>query len=403
MNKTSPIITLAALLLGTPLLADFGMKFTSDQVKAVRLDQEKAQLSFRFQAPFDTDLQAIALHCREAQDPPAYLVSVFKDKNGKPHGLSMGDASLVPKANTWSLMTLDEESLPIVADQSYHLLIRWDEKRGGKHKVGTIGPDNWASFTATTGTNEFYPYDEKPNTGSTVLFGKSKRKLKSLGLQPVFLAEGRGRRYFGNSYTHSLARSIHGNGTPEDISDDVWQAQILHFHCGTISTDVNLRLRKIGNPKTGLKMDVLRHDYKKHKVIHKFTLDVSTETLTSKEWSWVKVVLPKKTGRSFSPDCQYFALHTTAGSGGPGNSNKDCKNCYQISGSSADRGLTGAQDITFDGAAHQSRATWSRAGTHWIDNFNEDLNIYVQSKPCSGAHLPLTPIPTPARPLGGRP
>ncbi|HTC19971.1 MAG TPA: hypothetical protein VK859_03935, partial [bacterium] len=178
------------LLLAAPWArADFGNWFVANQRLSTPLDSSDKKLSFRFTCQDNMNLTAAAVYCVEASNPPAYQISLQADENGSPSGEPLAFSSYIPRSQTWTTVPL--ESVPLLKDKVYYLVLEQDVKRGGDHAVGVIGPANWASFLSTDVLNHLHPNDGSPDpAANTMLFENN--QWKELNQEPVYAVYGEG-------------------------------------------------------------------------------------------------------------------------------------------------------------------------------------------------------------------
>ncbi len=378
-----------ALLLGTSSFAygDFGCHFVVNFRQATAIDGIQKKLSFRFTCQEDMNVIALSLYCEEAQIPPAYQISLREDEKGKPSSSFLESSSVTPKGSGWVTLPINE--VPLLAGKVYHMVIEQDVNRGGDHPVGVIGTNNFAAFSYTDPLNNFYPNSETPDPNLNVLqFEKGQWKV--LNQEPLFALHGTGQRIQGNPYDETKVRAIHGNGTPDDPSDDVIQGQALHPHYGFHPKGFVIRVKKQGNPTAPLnyRVYVIRH------LAHTTSLAFSGEALkpqqVSNSFQWVTIGTIGKDGPiDFPPECRYVVFQTNSGKAStdtPG-----CEDCYLLSDVGNSGNLPGAGDLSFDGGAHLSRAVYSLDGWKtWIDEFERDSHVIILGPP---------PPPAPSRPI----
>ncbi|HEY5039122.1 MAG TPA: hypothetical protein VIJ93_08640 [bacterium] len=399
---TRPFFILFFLFTVQILNADYGSRFLVNARIATALDETQKKISYRVTCQEDMNVIAISFFCEEAIHPPAYLASVQEDANGKPSSRSLGSVSVVPRGKGW--ITLPVNELQLFKGTVYHLVLEQDTNRGGRHSVGIIGPRNYASFAYTDIPNHMLPSDEKPDPKAEVL-AYEKGAWHELRRQPLYILHGSGSHAEGDPYDDFNLLPIHGNGTPNDPSDDVLQGECLHPHCGFNPTGFTIRVKKQGNPTSPLNYRVYANDYMHHKT----TLAYFGEGLKPKQigtsFQWVTIGLKKNDPtKGFPPECRYVVFQTDSGravSQGPG-----CEDCYLISSFGNSGSLAEAADLTFDGGAHLSRtATSTDGGANWIDEFESDSNVIILGPDCSSIldsqPAPPQPIPTPLSLLKG--
>jgi hypothetical protein len=307
------------------------------------------------------------------------LVSLAEDDGGKPSKKIITHASLAPKAGAWAVFQFGETQLARGA--TYHALVEFDAMHGGSHPVGIADKQHFANFAST---------EPGPADGSLLL--REGKSWKSVAAKPVFIVMGRNGKSLGNSYAQSGAADIHGNNTPDDDGDDLMQSQALHFYCGTSAKSLRMRVRKVGNPRSPLELELLKHVFVEHRVVSLTRTTALFPESASADWRWVKVALPGQTPVSLPPECHYFALRSAAGRA----EGASCADCWQVSYVEAPEGAQGAEDLTFDAGAHRSRAAWRTGNGPWIDQFNRELHLVVDSGPCPDfGDARLAPIPTP--------
>src|SRR5690606_3660003 len=123
--KNFSLFTILQVLWVSTLHAEFGMPFIVNQSASVIIDQPLSRHAFRFTAPEDSNLSAVALHCADSRSELPVLVSLWSDKKGKPSQL-LAEASYTPKAQSWTVLNLDQDSIPLVQGNSYYIIMKWD-------------------------------------------------------------------------------------------------------------------------------------------------------------------------------------------------------------------------------------------------------------------------------------
>lgn len=368
--------------------ADFGNWFVADKRLSTTLDNSEKKISYRFTCQEDMNLSAVAVFCAEASKPPAYRISLQADESGLPSGIPLSFSSYVPLPQSWSTVPL--EPVPLVKGLVYHLVLEQDVKRGGDHAVGVIGPTHYAAFLSTDVLNHLHPNDGSPDPKTNTLFSDG-RQWKELNQEPVYAVYGEGSRFQGNPYDLPDVRPIYGSGGSNDKSIQVLQGESLHFHCGFAATDLVIRVRKQGNPKSPLNYLLLKNIFQIHKALQIHKAVALTPDQVSSHFQWVTIGFDDRGASNFSPECWFLALQTD--SGGASKNSPGCEDCYLLSVVSNSGGLANASNLTFDGGAHLSRSVYSINGGepfHWLDEFESDANI--------GAIGPTCPPPSPMEP-----
>ncbi len=339
--------------------------------------KNKESLEIHFTADQDIEARGLALRLSAQYPDQAHSLSLYESEAGKlGRHLADGGGTQVKKDEAWLQTWIDGVNLS--QGKSYALRLDWDIFRGGTHSV----PTGQNQAMALIPWVRLDGQGLRPKTWLTQEQGK--RKLDG---EPLWAVLGRGRRIMGQAWRESLTRPIQGLNNAEDQ----WQAQVLHFPCGYTPTRVRARIRRVGNPQASLKWMILKHDYKAHRTELQHSGELKLTQPKSKEWQWAEGDLPA--GLSMPPDCHYVALASAAGSA-QGNS---CLDCYEVSGSRIAWGLDLVHELSWRGGAHKDRASSSRQGKHWIDDYEADLNIVLEGPPCQGPDLPETIplLPTP--------
>ena len=378
---TLPCLSLLLCLWPLSLWADFGLTQVIQNSQTLSLKQNQDAFAILFEAPENLELRSLALRFEEVKGSPSLALNIYETHKGKAGDKAIAVSSLVPSGYAWAVFHFEAANL--IQGKKYYLVLQADTHRGGHHAVDSLDKNKSASFAAQSEQNS-KPYKILEKKGDNWI---------PLNLSPVFILHADKDRLYGSSYTQSGAVSIHGNGTPEQLEDDLWQAQALHFKCGSSADYLRLRVRKRGNPQQDLNLEVFKHDYAKHKVssLHK-TVAVKTSE-ASQEWSWQRVKLSPAAPFPLSPVCHYFAFHSAAGRA---DEKEGCQDCWQISYSQTQTGVQGAADLTFDGGAHRSRAASSTQGKHWEDFFERDLNVVIEGVQCpENSNVNTLPLPTP--------
>lgn len=373
-------------------MGDFGNRFVADQGLAVVLNSPALKISFRFTCQDDMSLTAASVYCLDALAPPAYLVSLQGDMNGFPSGISLASSRYTPRAKSWSTIPLG--SALMLKGKVYHLVVESDLLGGGHHPVAVVDSIHFASLLSTDILNHLHPIDQSPDpAANTLLF--EKEKWRTLDQEPVYAVYGTGSHFQGNPYDDPKVLPIFGK---------TLQGQVLHFHCGYPAKALAFRLRKVGNPTAPLKYQILAHNYKSHvcRVLTSGTFLGPEQSPSLFKWVTFGGLIPEAS--TFPAECYYFVLQTD--SGHESKAKGACENCYELSSVGHSGGLAQGSDLTFDGGAHNSRATCSMDGgnpAHWIDDFERDANIVAIGPVCpvseSRAFDPLpTPVPLPNEP-----
>lgn len=383
--------SLLLLLSAQAAWADFGCHFVVRSKTSLALDSSEKKISFRFTCPKDMNLTGASFYCEKTQRPPAYRLSLREDERGSP-AKTLGTSRITPKGAGWNTASFSD--LPLYGGKIYHLVIEYDTHRGGTHAVGTIGPRNFASISCTSPLNPFNPRDERPDPGANVLASEGNR-WKALDLQPLYALHGSGLQSQGNPYDDFGELPIHGNGTPQDASDDVLQGEALHPHGGVDPKGLLLRVRKQGNPTGPLNYRVYRIDHLNHTTNLVFAGRALDSDQVPRSFQWVTIGFgPKDHPQSFPPECRSVVFQTDSGRSSAGTS--ACDDCYLLSAVGNSGGLGSGDDLGFDGGAHLSRAVSSQDGwTTWTDDFERDANVVILG-PYKRIELsPVPPIPTP--------
>ncbi len=378
-----------------PLRADYGCRFLMNSRLSTTLDSSDQKIAFRFTSRQDANVIALSFFCQTAQNPPAYLISLQEDKNGTPSGVPLGTASVVPQPASWITVPLNNISLN--QGKIYHLVIEHNVTRGGFHPVGVIGPNHNAAFAYSDVPNQVDPQDGKPDPQLNVLLFQ-KGVWKKIDRQPIFALHESGSQVQGDPYDDSEALPIHGNGTPQDRSDDVLQGEALHPHCAFTASAIVLRVRAQGRPTAPLNYRVYTNDYRKHITSLAFTGVALNPPQAPSVFQWVTVKLrPEDHPEGFPDECRYIVFQTDSGrasSAAPG-----CEDCYLLSEVGNSGGLADACDLTFDGGPHLSReATSLNGGVSWTDAFERDADVYLVGPDCSSMISDAPPITHPLTP-----
>lgn len=393
MKPFKIIILLSLTALSSPALADFGCHFVVNSRLSTAIDGPGKKLAFRFTCQEDMNVIALSLYCAETKTPPAYLVSLQEDEGGKPSGHPLEASSVTPHPDGWVTIPLNETSL--VGGKVYDLVVEQDTLRGGDHPVGIIGKDNFASFAYTDVLNPFYPHDESPDRKLRVLLFEN-NQWKEVGGQPLFALHGNGNRLQGNPYDSFGERPIHGNGTPDDPSDDVLQGEALHPHTGFFPKGFIIQVRKQGNPTTPLNYRVYAIQHMQHTTSLVYSGEALKPSQVSEKFQWVTIGFTVKDHPvDFPPECRYVVFQTNSGKASA--DGKSCEDCYLLSDVGNSGNLSGAPDLTFDGGAHLSRAVHSYDGWKtWVDEFERDAHVVIIGPPpVFPKTAPANPIPTP--------
>jgi hypothetical protein len=378
-----------------PLWADYGCRFLMNERLSSTLNSSDQKIAFRFTSRQDANVIGLSFFCQDAQNPPAYLISLQEDKNGAPSGIPLGTASLGPRPASWNTVPIN--NIALTQGKIYHLVIEDNITRGGFHPVGVIGPNNNAAFAYSDFSNDVDPQDAKPDSQLNVLLFQ-KGVWKKLDRQPLFAVHESGSQLQGDPYDDSRALPIHGNGTPQDRSDDVLQGEALHPHCAFTASAIVLRVRKEGNPTAPLNYRVYTNDYRKHITSLAFSGVALDPGQAASVFQWVTVKLrPEDHPQGFPDECRYIVFQTDSGqasSSAPG-----CGNCYLLSEVGNSGGLADACDLTFDGGPHLSReATSTNGGVSWIDAFERDANVVLIGPDCSSMISTIAPQTHPLTP-----
>lgn len=391
------LFCLAIIQIGAPMAwSDFGNWFVVNRRLSTPLATSDKKISYRFTCQADMNLTAVAYYCVDAVKPPAYLVSVQEDNDGIPSGIALTSSSCIPRPQSWCTVPLD--SVPLIKDKVYHLVLEQDVNRGGDHPVGTIGPDNWASFLSTDVLNHFHPNDGSPDPNTNVL-SCEKDHWTILNQEPVYALYGAGSQLQGNPYDNPGLRPIYGNGDPKDKVHQVLQGEALHFHCGTLSSAFAIRVTKKGNPKYPLNYMILKNNFQIHKTYPVHTAVALTPDQAPASFQWVTIGFDNRNVSNFSPECWFLVFQTD--SGHPSKNEPGCDDCYVISDAGNSGGLAEAANLTFDGGPHLSRAVYSTDGgssSGWIDEFERDMNIGAIGPVCPSfpqRAFPVLPTPPP--------
>jgi hypothetical protein len=380
--------------------ADFGNWFVANQRLSTPLDTSDKKLSFRFTCQDNMSLTAVAVYCAQASNPPAYQISLQSDERGSPSGEPLAFSSYIPRSQSWTTVPL--ESVPLLKDKVYHLVLEQDVKRGGDHAVGVIGPSNWASFLSTDVLNHLHPNDGSPDpAANTMLFEDN--HWRELDEEPVYAVYGAGEQFQGNPYDDPGIRPVYGSGDGGDKSHQVLQGEALHFHCGFQATSFVLRVRRQGNPTAPLNYLILKNEFQIHETfpVHSGVALAPAQAGTS--FQWVTVGFDDPRTSNFSPECWFLVFQTD--SGRPSKSAPGCEDCYLLSDVGNSGGLAEAANMTFDGGPHLSREVYSTDGGSaykWMDEFERDGNVGALGPPCHIVPFgdPQQLIPTPM-PLDG--
>ena len=394
-------LCLVILLTNTPVAwSDFGNRFVVNKRLSTTLNTSDEKLSFRFTCQADINVTAAAVYCMDATKPPAYIVGLQEDNNGIPSGEFLTFSSYIPRPQSWSTVPLD--SVPLIKGKVYHLVVEQDVKRGGDHPVGTIGPDNCASFLSTDVLNHIHPNDGSPDPQTNVLSFENDH-WKPLDQEPVYALYGAGSQLQGNPYDDPGIRPIYGNGDPKDKTHQVLQGEALHFHCGTLSSAFAIRVRKQGNPKSPLNYMIEKNNFQIHKTYPIYSAVALTAEQVPTAFQWVTIGFGNRSVSNFSPECWFLVFQTDSGS--PSKNDPGCEDCYIISDVGNSGGLADAANMTFDGGPHLSRAVYSTDGgnaSHWIDEFERDTNVVAIGPDCpTYPQREFPSLPTPLPLVGG--
>ncbi len=377
-----------------PARADFGNRFVANQRVSLPLDQSDKKISYRFTCEEDMELTDAAVFCVEAENPPAYLLSLQEDENGRPSGTPLASSSFVPRALSWTTLPLARVLLQ--AGKVYHLVLEQDKLRGGDHPVGVIGPSNWASFLSTDVLNHLHCADGSPDPNTNVL-GFENGQWRELGREPVFAVYGAGNKFLGNPYDDPGQRPIYGDGDPNDKSKQVLQGQALHFHCGFPATAFAIRVKKQGHPASPLNYFILKHFYQIHKTTPTYQAVALDPDQAPSEFQWVTIGFGDRSKSNFSPECWFLVFQTD--SGRPSKDPPGCEDCYVLSDVGNSGGLAYAAQFTFDSGPHLSREVYSLDGgdsLHWQDEFERDANCVAIGPECPPPlKIEYEPVPTP--------
>jgi len=372
-------------------LADYGPTFFADKRVSLPLDGPTQKLSIRFTCREDMGLIGASIFCEKSVQSPSYLGELYPDEKGKPASRPLETVSFVPRSGGW--VTFPMNNISLHEGRVYHLVLTWDAFRGGNHhKVGKIGPGNFASFSATSPLMKSHPRDGAKDAAAALLSFDGKGWTE-LALQPLYALHGLGGKSQGNPYDDPGERAIHGNGTPKEPSDDTLQGEALHPHAGMNPKGMMVRVRKKGNPTVPLRYEVHAIQYMEGKASRVFSGTALRPDQVSSSFQWFTVLFDRKDQpQPFPPECRYIAFRTDSGKA----SADSCEDCYLISDIGSTNGLPGADLFTFDGGAHLSRAATSMdGGKTWSDDFMRDAHVILL-----GSHLPpeakdVPAIPTP--------
>jgi hypothetical protein len=382
-----------------PVLADFGNRFVAHHRLSTVLDSSDKKISYRFTCQEDMDLAAASVFCLKAENPPAYLLSLQADDQGRPSGTALASSHFIPRPQSW--VTLPLSRVPLLKGKVYHLVVEQDALRGGGHPVGVIGPSNCASFLSTDTLNHLHCADGTPDPKTNTLLFEGGH-WRELNQEPIYALYGAGNSLQGNPYDDPGERPIYG-GTPGDKSAQVLQGEALHFHCGYAATAFAVRVRKQGNPTSPLNYSILKNFFQIHKTASIYTAVALNPDQVSPDFKWVTVGFGDRSKSNFSPECWYLVFQTDSG-----RASKDspgCDDCYVISDVGNSGGLAQAAEFSFDGGPHLSRLVYSLDGgspSHWLDEFERDANVVVIGPDCPAPeNRNDEPIPTP-EPLMGQ-
>jgi hypothetical protein len=373
---------------------DYGCHFTMGSRLSTPLNTGDKKISFRFTCQQAMNLIAVSFYCEQAQKPPAYKISLQEDQDGLPLSKPLETSSITPKGNCW--ITVPINNLSLLSGKVYHLVIEQDATRGGEHKVGLIDDSHFASVAYGDHLNPFDPRAEIADPKLNVLINET-GKWKVLNRQPLFALHGSGSKLQGIPYDDFGDLPIHGNGTPNDHSNDVLQGEALHPHYGLTATGFAIRVRKIGAPAAPLNYRVYTINFMQHKTTLAFSGEALLPSQAPVSYEWVTIGIKKEDNpQSFPPECRYVVFQTDSGHGiseAPG-----CEDCYVLSEVGNSGGLAGAADLSFDGGAHLSREVTSTDGWKtWEDAFERDANVVILGPTGSNSEMPTPgPIPTPA-------
>ena len=392
----SLFLCLVMILLSTSVAwSDFGNWFVVNKRLSTSLDSSEKKLSYRFTCQADMNVTAVAVYCMDVTKPPAYTVGLQEDNNGIPSGEFLTFSSYIPRSQSWSTVPLD--SVPLIKDKVYHLVVEQDVKRGGDHPVGTIGPSNCAAFLSTDVLNHIHPNNGSPDPETNVL-AFANDHWTPLNQEPVYALYGAGSQLQGNPYDDPGIRPIYGNGDAKDKTHQVLQGEALHFHCGTLSSAFAIRVKKQGNPKSPLNYMILKNNFQMHKTYPVHTGVALTPEQVPTAFQWVTIGFDNRSVSNFSPECWFLVFQTD--SGHPSKNAPGCEDCYVISDVGNSGGLADAANLTFDGGPHLSRAVYSTDGgsaSSWIDEFERDANVGAIGPACPA--LPQREFPTLPTPL----
>lgn len=373
-----------------PAWGDFGNRFVANRRISTALDSPDKKISYRFTCQDDMDLSAASVFCMEAQDPPAYLLSLQADDHGRPSGTPLASSHFIPRAQSWTTVPLSR--VPLLKGKVYHLVVEQDVLRGGGHPVGVIGPSNYASFLSTDVLNHLHCGDGTPDPNTNVLLYEGKT-WKERGQEPVYAVYGAGNSLQGNPYDDPGIRPIYGNGE----SGPVLQGQALHFHCGFAATSLVFRVRKQGHPNAPLKYSILKNFFQIHKTTSIYSAVALDPGQTASEFQWVTIGFGDKSKSNFSPECWYLVFQTDSGK--PSKDYPGCEDCYLLSDVGNSGGLPQAAEFSFDGGPHLSRLVYSLDGgspTGWLDGFERDANVLAIGPDCPApSKMEFEPLPTP--------
>src|SRR5579883_1955012 len=207
------------LACGVPVSADFGNRFVANRRLSTVLDSSNKKMSYCFTCQEDMDLSAASVFCVKAEKPPAYLVSLQEDDQGRPTGKPLASSHFIPRSETW--VTAPLSRVPLLKGRVYHLVVEPDVLRGGGHPVGIIDSSHFASFLSTDVLNRLHCGDGTPDPRANVLLF-DKGQWKELGQEPVYALYGAGNSLQGNPYDDPGVRPIYGGG-PVDKSQQVLQ------------------------------------------------------------------------------------------------------------------------------------------------------------------------------------
>lgn len=383
------------LLGGTlPVLADFGNRFAANQRFSIALNAPGKKISYRFTCQEGMDLAAAAVFCTQAENPPAYLISLQADEHGHPSGTPLASSHFVPRPESWTTVPLSH--VPLIEGKVYHLVVEQDALRGGGHPVGMIGPANYAAFLSTDILNHLHCSDGTPDKNTNVLSSEGSR-WRELDQEPVYALYGEGNSLQGNPYDDPGQRPIYGGSDPSDKSRQVLQGQALHFHCGYAATAFAVRVRKQGHPTSPLNYSILKNFFQIHKAVPVYTAVALNPDQTPSQFQWVTIGFADKTKSNFSPECWYLVFQTD--SGHPSKDSPGCDDCYVISDVGNSGGLAQAAEFSFDGGPHLSRLVYSLDGgdpSHWLDMFERDANVVAIGPDCPPSpKMDYEPVPTP--------